>query len=313
MPSNRYLNCGILRHGAARAHCEKCNHSVLIAFSCKRRGVCSSCQAKRAVIFAEHLHEHVLLEQSHRHVIFSIPKRLRVYFRFDRSLFKLLYRTAWESWSEYVSEHISHGKTGTVMALHTAGDLLNWPPHIHAIALSGVVLDDGHFLELADIDAAELEVRFANKVFTALLATELITEETVDSMKSWSHSGFNVHIGEKIAPEDDNARLFLGRYLKKAPLAETRLSIDESALDPTVVYEEHDDKHVTFSPLEFLAQLSLHIPDTFEQTTRYFGVYSSSTRGKAARVEKYRAMVENNFKPLEKLLIRNPPHRASPG
>lgn len=299
---DRYLNCGILRHGAARARCEKCNHSMLIAFSCKRRGVCPSCQAKRGVLFAEHLNEEVLLQQPHRHLVFSIPKRLRVYFRYDRSLFRLLYRAAWETWSEHVSETQLNGNSGAVMALHTAGDLLHWHPHIHCIALNGTVLDDGHFLELQDVDSAKLEQRFSEKVFGALLGEELLSEDAVQSMKSWSHSGFNVHVGEPIQSDDENARLFLARYLRKAPLAESRLSIDESGLDPTVVYQspgENDFKVVTFSALQFLAELSLHIPDTFEQTTRYYGIYSSSHRGKVAREQKYRLMVENNFKSLE--------------
>ncbi|NBW41892.1 hypothetical protein EBR25_12965 [bacterium] len=57
----------ILLHGCARAECEKCNHSELIAFSCKRRNLCPSCDAKRALIFGEHLHENVLLPYEHSH------------------------------------------------------------------------------------------------------------------------------------------------------------------------------------------------------------------------------------------------------
>lgn len=72
-----YLNCGILLHGYARAECEKCDHSELIAFSCKRRILCPSCDAKRALIFGEHLHENVLLPYEHSHQVFTIPKRLR--------------------------------------------------------------------------------------------------------------------------------------------------------------------------------------------------------------------------------------------
>jgi len=85
-------------------------------------------------------------------------------------------------------------------------------------------------------------------------------------------------------------------------LAANRLSIDESGLDPTVVYRKVSDTGEeirTFSPLEFLAELSLHIPKVFEQTTRMFGIYSSSSRGKVAREEKYQAWVQNNFEPLD--------------
>lgn len=35
----------------------------------------------------------------------------------------------------------------------------------------------------------------------------------------------------------------------------------------------------SFSPLEFLAELQQHIPDTWEQTSRFFGIYSARTRG----------------------------------
>jgi ribosomal protein S27E len=44
-----YLKCGRLEHGFLRLHCETCSHEQLLAFSCKRRGFCPSCGAKRMV------------------------------------------------------------------------------------------------------------------------------------------------------------------------------------------------------------------------------------------------------------------------
>ena len=41
-----YLTCGILAHGFARARCSSCGHDFLVAFSCKGRGACPSCNAK---------------------------------------------------------------------------------------------------------------------------------------------------------------------------------------------------------------------------------------------------------------------------
>ena len=43
----RYLECGILAHGFARARCDDCGHDFLVAFSCKGRGVCPSCTTRR--------------------------------------------------------------------------------------------------------------------------------------------------------------------------------------------------------------------------------------------------------------------------
>ena len=43
----RYLECGILACGFCRARCPECGHDFLVAFSCKGRAVCLSCNARR--------------------------------------------------------------------------------------------------------------------------------------------------------------------------------------------------------------------------------------------------------------------------
>ena len=55
-----YLRCGILAHGFARARCGDCGHERLIAFSCKGRGVCPSCNTRRMAEVAAHLTDRVL-------------------------------------------------------------------------------------------------------------------------------------------------------------------------------------------------------------------------------------------------------------
>jgi len=42
-----YLKCGRLEHGFLRVRCESCHSEHLVAFSCKRRGFCPSCGARR--------------------------------------------------------------------------------------------------------------------------------------------------------------------------------------------------------------------------------------------------------------------------
>ena len=38
-----YLRCGLLQYGFARAVCKECGRTILVAFSCKRRGTCPLC------------------------------------------------------------------------------------------------------------------------------------------------------------------------------------------------------------------------------------------------------------------------------
>ena len=42
-----YLTCGILAQGFVRARCGACGHDFLLAFSCKKRGLCPSCATRR--------------------------------------------------------------------------------------------------------------------------------------------------------------------------------------------------------------------------------------------------------------------------
>ena len=45
--STKYLRCGILAHGFARVRCQACDDELYVVFSCKRRGICPSCTARR--------------------------------------------------------------------------------------------------------------------------------------------------------------------------------------------------------------------------------------------------------------------------
>src|SRR5215831_14283586 len=50
-----FIACGILAHGFLRLRCSECGHEKLVAFSCKRRGFCPSCGARRMAETAAHL------------------------------------------------------------------------------------------------------------------------------------------------------------------------------------------------------------------------------------------------------------------
>ncbi|RKI53685.1 hypothetical protein D7X55_31000 [Corallococcus sp. AB049A] len=66
-----------MAHGFARVRCESCKDELLVAFSCKGRGVCPSCNAKRAHVTAAHLVEGVLPRVPYRQWTLSFPHRVR--------------------------------------------------------------------------------------------------------------------------------------------------------------------------------------------------------------------------------------------
>ena len=61
-----YLQCGRLEHGFLRVRCDTCHAEQLVAFSCKRRGFCPSCGARRMAECATLLIDDVLPHQPMR-------------------------------------------------------------------------------------------------------------------------------------------------------------------------------------------------------------------------------------------------------
>ena len=82
----RYLDCGIFERGFARIRCPDCAAEFLLAFSCKGRGLCPSCGAKRAAEFAVFLKDEVVADVGHAQWVFTVPKLLRPYFMHHREL-----------------------------------------------------------------------------------------------------------------------------------------------------------------------------------------------------------------------------------
>ena len=80
----KYLECGIFTHGFARARCDDCGHDYLVAFSCKGRGVCPSCNTRSMAEAAAHLSDHVFPRLPVRQWVLSVPKRLRYYLQRDK-------------------------------------------------------------------------------------------------------------------------------------------------------------------------------------------------------------------------------------
>ncbi len=72
-----YFECGILCFRFARARCTGCGQGFVVAFSCKARGVCPSCNGRHMAQTAAHLSDHVIPPVPVRQWVISVPKRLR--------------------------------------------------------------------------------------------------------------------------------------------------------------------------------------------------------------------------------------------
>ena len=244
------------------------SHEYLLPFSCKRRHFCPSCHQKRVVEFGEWLYGEVLKKVPHRQWVFSIPKRLRIYFLYDRRLLARLSQCAWKVLSAYLKQGASFddASPGAVIAVQTFGDYQNFNPHLHVIATDGCFNSSGSFTVGPDPQSSDLEEAFRLEVFKMLKKEEKITDSIIENMMGWHHSGFNVYCGVRICPSNSEGLEKLAQYIIRAPISQERMIYIPAAETKDgvarVIYQSKDGKSSkTFTALNWLAQLVTHIPN----------------------------------------------------
>jgi len=229
----------------------------------------------------------VIKKVPHRHFILSIPKLLRRYFLYDRKLLSYLSRCAWEALKEFYQGLVDEDGSvpGAAIAIQTFGDFLGFNPHTHILISDGCFYGKGTFKVAPKFHLKDLEALFQHKVLKMLLKKGKITKELISLLLSWRHSGFNVHCGKRIWPDDEEAIENLARYIIRASFSQERMTYlrDESK----VVYQSKDGNRTkTFDALEWLAAMCSHVPDRGEQMVRYYGYYSNVLRGKRKKEQK---------------------------
>ena len=314
---DKFIECGDLRHGFARVRCPKCGEQFFVAFSCKQRGCCPSCDQKRALILGHRLLDEVMAEVPHRQWVFTIPKRLRVYFRFTRNLLGDLCRAAYDTVREVMQIEIEEEGYMPAMigAVQTFGDLVLWHPHIHAIVSEGVFNSKGHFVAIPAIRLENAMEIWRGKVFDLLFDKGLLSLDTIESMMGWKHSGFNIDISVRIEKDDHEDLLRLIEYISRCPFSLARMV--KLTDDGKVMYrashanctrypmlgKEMDLRpgmnrnYQVFDPLDFLASVTQHIPNKGEHQIRYYGWYSNKSRG-MRQGKKQAASAGSNNEPL---------------
>jgi len=122
-------------------------------------------------------------------------------------------------------------KTATpaaVLNLQTAGESLNWNPHLHGLLADGLFTKDGTFMPFKEIDQGKLTAKFCEGVLSALSKRELITDNDVAQILSQQHSGFNVWLGDPF--QDEESEKFVARYIERGPISLQKLSIQDDIL-----------------------------------------------------------------------------------
>ena len=186
------------------------------------------------------------------------------------------------------------GVLAIVMAIHTFGEYLDFHPHSHALVADGLFDREGRFhvmrageqgdktdAYLADNHAA-LEQLFRARVIAILLEAGLLPLDRARMLRGWVHSGFNVHLSRRIAPNECQDMERLAQYIVRNPFSIAKMQANRSG--DSILYCSGMNLKIkrnfqVFSACDFIAAITQHIPDKRFQMVRYYGWYSNKMRG----------------------------------
>lgn len=278
---NRMINCGDPKLGYAMYHCEHCNKFLHVPFRCKSR-FCNTCGVKYANDRALSISKK-LIRCEHRHIVFTIPKQLRIYFQEDRSLLNGLFDAASNSilsWFHALNKS-QHFTPGIMATLHTFGRDLKWNPHIHILCSEGGAGNIEVFRKVKHISYQSLRKRF-QKLLLDYLSKNLHPKKlsSFKKLKNFLYSNYDNGFYVRAKPSSfPNVKMIVNytiRYTGRPALAQSRI-LNYDGQFVTFYYQRHEDNQYieeTLSVFDFIKKLIIHIPDKYFKMVRYYGIYA---------------------------------------
>ena len=286
----KYLECGIFAYGFARAWCDDCGHDYFVAFSCKGRGVCPSCNTRRMVETAAHLTDHVFPRLPVRQWVLSVPKRLRYFVQRDGAVLNMVLRIFLRVIAQSLQTHSPGAANvdkialhiGAVAFIHRFGSSLNEHVHFH---------DFHPATGIGEPAVAQAQATLRRRILRAFVGRGLLESFEAKDMLAYQHSGFSVDAGVCIQAHDRAGLERLLRYCARPPFSMERLrkAGNELVYHCAKQYSEpSSDKRgfkadeLTLTPLELINRIAALVPPPRTHRHRYFGVLAPNSPCRAA-------------------------------
>jgi len=188
-----YLKCGIPAHGVTRMTCDDCGTVFALPFSCKTRGICPSCHARRAAELAATMVDDLIPHNPVRQFVVNFPYPLRLWIASNKDYLARVCAIVCSIVQEFILSRASHQsektrepniKTGLLCFVQKFGSSLNLNPHFHIIAMDGAYFcDQGYrpiFMQMpkpTDDDIALLARNISENVNSYLIDEGLLEKE----------------------------------------------------------------------------------------------------------------------------------------
>ena len=287
----KMLSCGDHIRGFVTYACSNpnCLHFKRIPFTCKSR-FCPSCGKKATSAWIKKQMD-ILPKTSWQHITFTMPSVLWEIFRLNRHLLNDLSGLA----AQCILV-IAKGKkiiVGLFGALHTFGRDLKYNPHMHVSTTTGGI--DGKnqwktiFFKKKSLCNA-WKYRIINLLRTHYKSQTIVLPESLQklcpdylSFNKWLNSLYQknwiIHCSKPSQNPYHNVN-YLGRYIKRPPIAFSRLRHYDGN---EVIFNflnhktaNHENFHC--STEEFIERFIQHIPEKYFRLIRYYGFLSNRNR-----------------------------------
>jgi hypothetical protein len=282
---NSFLGCGILAKGFACARCEDCRQDFLIAFSCRRRGICPSCNARAMCETAANLIDNVIPPVPIRQFVMSFPMRIRHYLQTHEILQAVLKIVVDEIRKRLItcSPEVVNAQIGAVSFIQHFGNSLNVHPHFHILVADGVFSTAGeelfHEALVTPDDIADTQDAIQKRVLKFFRKRGKFDQDTVEKMQAYENSGFSLDASVRTEAWDRSGLERLIRYCARPPFASENLRWN----GPWILYRlpkpARDGRTIIqLEPLEFIERITAFIPYPRRHRRHYHGVFAPSSR-----------------------------------
>jgi hypothetical protein len=129
---------------------------------------------------------------------------------------------------------------------------------------------------------------------------KLINDEFARNLLSWKNSGFSIDNSVIIYGSDYKAKESLAQYIARCPISLEKIKYEPfhgKVLFKTPKYNDYfKENFKAFDVLDFIAEVTVHIPPKSKQYIRRYGLYSSRTRGKWEEYEYISRLAPSGWK-----------------
>ena len=277
----KILSCGAMVRGYKTYECanDKCSHTKHVTFSFKSR-FCPTCGKKATDLWINKQRD-TLPHTDWQHITLTMPSLLWPLFEQERSLLDELPKIAANIFKTLARKR--NINPGIFIALHTFGRDLNWHVHVHlSVTLGGLSLDNKQWRKLRFAKRAVMPMWRARVVKMIRKAKKQNRINITSAcLEIQYHKHWIVHFA-KPANSSWNIVAYLGRYLKRSPLSQSRLAHYDGKTVTFNYLNHRNQKYqkATFDTNEFIHRFIQHIPDKGFRMILYYGFLVNRVSGK---------------------------------